>query len=110
MLQISVDVTVLSQSQSETLADFILSFPNPGDDPIRLCPKMEVDPSLWTKEELAEDEGSTMGFEFPDVSEDIWHPTDEQLKGINRSLSLIDGEATTEQIEAAFRSVMTLSS
>jgi hypothetical protein len=47
MLQISVDVTVLSQSQREAFADFILSFPNSGDEP------------------------SSIGFEFPNVSEDI---------------------------------------
>jgi hypothetical protein len=39
--------------------------------------------------------------------EDIWHPTDEQLKAINCSLREMDGEPTTEQIEAIFRSVMT---
>jgi hypothetical protein len=59
MLQISVDLTVLSQSQREAFADFILSFPNSGDDP--------------------EDEGSTIGFEFPNVSEDISHPTEASL-------------------------------
>jgi len=59
MLQISVDVTVLSQSQREAFADFILAFPNSSDDPVRPCPKMEVDRSLWTKEEQ-EEEGSTL--------------------------------------------------
>jgi hypothetical protein len=38
--------------------------------------------------------------------EDVWHPTDEQLKAINCSLREIVGEPTTEQIETIFRSVM----
>jgi hypothetical protein len=33
--------------------------------------------------------------------------TDEQLEAINRHLRLIDGEPTTEQMEAIVRSVMT---
>jgi hypothetical protein len=32
--------------------------------------------------------------------------TDEQLEAINRSMSLIDGEPTTEQLEAILRSLM----
>ena len=43
-------------------------FPSSGDD---------------SKEELAENEGATIGFEFPYVCEDIRHPTNEQLKAIN---------------------------
>lgn len=93
MLQISVDITVLSRFQREAIADFILSFPTSGDDPVRPCPQM--------------DEPSSIGsVTFPEISEDIWHPSDEQLKEANRLLRLIDGEPTTEQIEAIFRSVM----
>lgn len=69
MLQISADLTVLSQSQREALADFISTFPgklatNSGDDPIRPCPKVEVDPSLWPPEPAMLTEGDE-GYEEP---------------------------------------------
>ena len=96
MLQISVDATVLSQSQREAIASFMLSFPPTAselDDPIISCPIMEVDPSSWTAEERAETKSDPI--------------SEEQLKEINRIMRLIDGEPTLKQIEEAFRSVMT---
>lgn len=54
MLQISADLTLLSQPQREALADFITSFPNTATtevDPVIPCPIVEVDPKYFAPED-----------------------------------------------------------
>ena len=66
MLYLSVDPTVLSQSQREAVTNFLLNFPNPSEndelEPIRPAPTIKVQPWFYTPEEqleLTEEEKQT---------------------------------------------------